>query len=330
MDRTRALRRFDALSHLAEGQFEQLAECLEEKSLAPRQTLFREGDESSEVYLIASGELRAHRGTAFGSFDLATIREGEILGEIGFVAGCGRTTDVESATPVDLLVLSPATLEAAAAADPALELALYWALWRSLSAKLRATNGRVSGFFGGDDGEAAAADGAALRLGAERVHVDMATKRGIFQEQALSGLEINFLSSLSREERYDAGQVIFKEGEEGERMYVVADGQVVISTWVPGAGEEALAILARGDYFGEMALIDHAPRSATARAHPESGAVVLAVSSEVLEGILDIQKVSSLRLLKILCLLVAKRLREIDEKLVGWFLVAGGQVPAGA
>ncbi len=318
------------LSHLAEGQLEQLAECLEEKTLPPSETLFREGDESAEVYLIASGELRAHRGTAFGSFDLARIRAGEFLGEIGFVAGSGRTTDVESATPVELLVLSPATLEAAAAADPALELALYWALWRSLSAKLRATNMRVSGFFGGEREEGRAEDGSGLRLGAERVHVDMATKRGIFREQALSALEINFLSSLSREERYEAGQVIFEEGETGERMYVVADGQVVISTFVPGAGEEALAILGRGDYFGEMALIDREPRSATARAHPGSGAVVLGISSEVLEGILDIQKVSSLRLLKILCLLVAKRLREIDEKLVGWFLVAGGQVPAGA
>jgi len=44
----------------------------------------------------------------------------------------------------------------------------------------------------------------------------------------------------------------------------------------------------------------------------------------VLEGILDIHKVSSIRLLELLCRLIAKRLREIDDKLVGWFIFAGG------
>ncbi|MCG8457049.1 MAG: hypothetical protein MI919_12280, partial [Holophagales bacterium] len=50
------------------------------------------------------------------------------------------------------------------------------------------------------------------------------------------------------------------------------------------------------------------------------GAVVLMISKEVLEGILDIQKVSSLRLLELLCGLIAKRLREVNDKLVGWFI----------
>ena len=60
-----------------------------------------------------------------------------------------------------------------------------------------------------------------------------------------------------------------------------------------------------------------------AKAHDE-GAVVLAIPREVLTGILDIQKLSSLRLLKILCTLVATRLRELDDKVVGWYILAGG------
>ena len=72
-----------------------------------------------------------------------------------------------------------------------------------------------------------------------------------------------------------------------------------------------------------MALIDRETRSADAKAD-EAGAVVLVIPREVITGILDIQKISSLRLLKILCQLVAVRLRELDEKVVGWFIFSGG------
>ena len=64
-------------------------------------------------------------------------------------------------------------------------------------------------------------------------------------------------------------------------MYVVLEGRVMISKYIPGAGEEALAFLERGDYFGEMALIDNQPRSADAKAH-DGGAVVLAIPRDVL------------------------------------------------
>ena len=89
-------------------------------------------------------------------------------------------------------------------------------------------------------------------------HVDLASKRKLFQEQKLSNLEINFLTSLSKERKYGPNQVIFREGEMGNEMYVVLEGRVMISKYIPGAGEEALAFLERGGYFGEMALIDNA------------------------------------------------------------------------
>ena len=72
--------------------------------------------------------------------------------------------------------------------------------------------------------------------------------------------------------------MIFREGEKGNEMYVVLEGRVMISKYIPGAGEEALAFLERGGYFGEMALIDNEPRSADAKAH-EGGAVVLVISA---------------------------------------------------
>jgi hypothetical protein len=55
--------------------------------------------------------------------------------------------------------------------------------------------------------------------------------------------------------------------------------------------------------------------------------VVLEISRDVVEGLLDPNKVSSPRLLEIFCRLIAKRLREIDEKLVGWFILSAGNWP---
>jgi CRP/FNR family transcriptional regulator, cyclic AMP receptor protein len=62
-------------------------------------------------------------------------------------------------------------------------------------------------------------------------------------------------------ERFASGRVIFDEGSEGDKMYVVHSGEVTIER----AGK-VIEALSAGDIFGEMALIDGARRSATARA----------------------------------------------------------------
>ncbi len=64
--------------------------------------------------------------------------------------------------------------------------------------------------------------------------------------------------------RYTAGQVIFHLGDPGGLLYLIGKGKVKISHATTDGQEVVLAILGRGDFFGELALIDDAPRSATA------------------------------------------------------------------
>jgi CRP/FNR family cyclic AMP-dependent transcriptional regulator len=63
----------------------------------------------------------------------------------------------------------------------------------------------------------------------------------------------------------DAGRVIFKEGEEGDQMFIIQEGQVKVSRNISGK-EQILAILGKGDFFGEMALVTKIKRTATVTA----------------------------------------------------------------
>ena len=317
------LRDCETFEHFTDEQLEALAACLAKTRYPADVTILQQGDRTFDAYLIDEGVVTIRRQTPYGHYTLGDLGPGELFGETAFVDRRARSGDAVTREATQLVGFHPVTLAPLLDSDPRLAVALYWTFWKSLSDKLRRTNERLEEFFSRGGPPDDVAPEPTEESAGEDFRLDLPSKRKVFEEQRLSGLEINFLTSLSKERKLAAGEVIFREGDRGDAMYVVLDGKVMISKNIPGAGEEALAFLERGDYFGEMSLIDKKPRSADARAD-EGGAVVLAIPGDVLSGILDIGKVSSLRLLKILCSLVAKRLRELDDKLVGWFILAGG------
>lgn len=77
-----------------------------------------------------------------------------------------------------------------------------------------------------------------------------------------------------------AGDRIFKEGDDGHRAYVVQSGEIEIVKETDGK-EVVLGTIGKGGIFGEMALIDHRPRMATARA--TTGATVVVVSRKMFD-----------------------------------------------
>lgn len=95
---------------------------------------------------------------------------------------------------------------------------------------------------------------------------------------------LDSLANRLRRRRFRRGEVIFHQGDPGDSLHIVASGAVKIL--LPSAeGEEAIiATLRPGDFFGELALLDGAPRSATAAALEASETLVLprAVFAEVL------------------------------------------------
>lgn len=103
-----------------------------------------------------------------------------------------------------------------------------------------------------------------------------------------------------------AGEILFREGERGEEMYLIRSGKVEISNSAGGA-KKVLATLSEGSFLGEMAIVDDAPRSATATALTEVSLLILdraAFKGQIQENPMVDYLISSL----------VRRLRETNEQ----------------
>lgn len=129
----------------------------------------------------------------------------------------------------------------------------------------------------------------------------------------LSDSELQRIIPLLKVEEYPKGMVIMKEGEPGNRLYLVEKGKVRVSQQIPGIGEEALAILGEGEVVGEMALLEEMPRSADVIAHEDVR--LLALEREDFENMLFLDKELAYTVLWGIIRTLTLRLREANEKL---------------
>jgi CRP-like cAMP-binding protein len=107
----------------------------------------------------------------------------------------------------------------------------------------------------------------------DRFAVEALARCPLFEQASQPILES--LAGRLRRRRFRRGEVIFHQGDPGDSLHIVASGAVKIL--LPSAeGEEAIiATLRPGDFFGELALLDDAPRSATAAALDQADTLVL-------------------------------------------------------
>jgi CRP/FNR family cyclic AMP-dependent transcriptional regulator len=116
---------------------------------------------------------------------------------------------------------------------------------------------------------------------------------------------------LSRfRQSYRKSEVIFEEGSTGSEMYLIHSGQVVLSVSQGENRPKTLIVLGPGDFFGEMALVDDAPRSATASAASDDTQLITIDRARFLFMVRQ-QPEFALSLMHTLC----QRLREMDKRL---------------
>lgn len=150
--------------------------------------------------------------------------------------------------------------------------------------------------------------------------MDIALLKKVKLFEGLNSAQLAKLAALGEARAVAAGESLFKEGDTGAEMFIIESGRVRISKNVPGIGEEALAILEPGQYFGEMALIDDSARSADAIVHAPARLHV--ISKEALDELMFVDKEIAYILLWTFVRTLSERLRETDDKIKAFFALS--------
>lgn len=124
------------------------------------------------------------------------------------------------------------------------------------------------------------------------------------------GTEIATLATSGQTRSYRAGEVIFLAGAPGDGFYVVQSGRVHLTAVVGDNEPRVLAAFGAGDFFGEMAVLDDAPRSATAVAQIDT--VTLFLGRDALLQLLDARPRLALDLVREF----SRRMRTLNQKYV--------------
>jgi len=314
LDRARRLAEMPALRGLGEGALFAAAAAGEMRRLPTGSSLYRTGDAASEISFVVQGRVDLVRPTPVGDQPMGEAQVGDLLGEEALV-GSPRTSGARAQEPVTLLGFTVDFFSS----DPDRAVWLRYLRTR-LARRLARLNDLFRQFFPDDRGPPAAP----TRPGAPVETSDSLSLEDRSRSLTTVGLTESdrFLFAVFAEEKiYPAETVIFREGDAGDAIYVIARGRVRISRQISG-GEEAFAFLGAGEIFGEMALLDPGSgRSADARAHED--AVVLELPRARFEALEASDPEGCADLSALLCRLAARRAVETAERLAGWRVLAG-------
>jgi CRP-like cAMP-binding protein len=133
--------------------------------------------------------------------------------------------------------------------------------------------------------------------------------------EMLSEAELEVLAELSRARRFAAGALVFREGDAGDALLVLAQGEVDVVARSPSGEDRTLATLAAPEAFGEMSLIDREVRSATVRARTDC--LALQLGAENFTAFRKRSRDGFTLFLVNVSRVLSSRLREANRKLAG-------------
>jgi CRP/FNR family transcriptional regulator, cyclic AMP receptor protein len=132
--------------------------------------------------------------------------------------------------------------------------------------------------------------------------------QGVYLFSDLTAEERDVLGRIAEPMTVSANSAVFRAGDPATALYLIKDGSVRITTKAPGGETINVATLASGGHFGEMALIDGAPRSATVETLEPT--VLFRFDYDRMRTVLDRTPGTAAKLYKSLARFLCNRLRQ--------------------
>ena len=218
------LAEFELFADLPDNLLQMTHENVSLLEVAPDENVLSEGQYERVVYLLLSGYVRVSRDSDEGPFFIGSLKRGDFFGAMNPLSNQSSTVSVTATTDCVLLEISQKLLKAILIASPHAQ-ALVDRTYNDLA--LRSELRRVSLFEG------------------------------------FSSQDLDQLAATAEIVRFSKDDVIVREGDEGDSIYIVRSGFVKIVKERPDSHKDlVLAYMREGQYFGEMALLRDEKRSA--------------------------------------------------------------------
>jgi len=249
-----------------------LCTLLKPRTLEAGEVLFRQGSLGDDMVIVAEGSLvvlREVEGEA--SVEFATVRPGEVVGEMACLDPSARSATVSALEPTSLYTLDRRALDTMRANAPSLMAAFLDGVTRALTARLRAVDTRIQ--RAAAPAAAPPPEGALSLAGRRPYHspLHLAALKGF---ETYTSQELERLEWLGSRCALSAGTLLCREGDPGDSCFILARGRVDVIKRV-ARGTRHVATLDSGAIVGQMSLVDQVPRSASVVAREEVLCLIL-------------------------------------------------------
>jgi CRP-like cAMP-binding protein len=263
------LRQVPMFAALTDDDCDAVLRVLKARKGRPGDTLFREGDPGDTLLVVVEGSLEATVTTAHGAqANLAVIDPGHVVGELAFLDAAPRAATVSTKSGATVLEFSRRALLLLCRDQPRIAAVLQRTVLSDLARRLRTIEGAPTAASPKSTQSAASVRGKGRPVTAAQL-------RAFPVLASHSDEDLELLAYMGTVRGFAKGEALMHEGAEGDAAFLILGGSVAVAR----ASESApVATLAPGALVGQLALLDHARRSATVTATTDTTALELKAS----------------------------------------------------
>ncbi len=337
------LGQMELFNGLSLEELEALARLFEAGHCNQGAQLCREGHQGGSLYIIERGRVRVAKRTDHG-FDeaLKILGPGSVVGEMALLDGLPISATVTVMEPSRVLRLSARSFAALRLQAPSTTGVIVRNLCQILCRRLRGMNDQIRALKSDPNGlrqrilQARSGQRALSNAPAPvsipspnitphvpqgqnvQAQADFLGQLTIFKH--MSDRELRVLAGAFRAQISNNGDVICREGERGDKLYVVTSGFVNVYKTQSDGVQGALTMLPPGTLFGEVSLVDEGRRSASCVASGQVGLLVL--SRDDFEALFTAKTPLSVRFVEALALDLSVRLRVVQAQFASIFALS--------